>query len=99
MDRGKRRDEEGHLTIAPELIVEVLSPGKQNEQRDRETKAKLYSERGVQEYWILDWRAQRLEVSRRQNGLLHLICTLFSEDTLTSDLPPGFGCPVAEFFR
>lgn len=43
-------DENGHLTISPELIVEVLSPGTQNEQRDRETKLKLYAERGVQEY-------------------------------------------------
>lgn len=57
-------DDEGHFTIAPELIVEVLSPGVQNERREclrhdfveRETKLKLYAERGVQEYWILDWR-------------------------------------------
>ncbi len=27
-------DEAGHLTVAPELIVEVLSPGERNEQRD-----------------------------------------------------------------
>lgn len=40
-------DEAGHLTAAPELIVEVLSPGKQNELRDKETKLKLYSVRGV----------------------------------------------------
>jgi len=29
-------DEAGHLTAAPELVVEVLSPGKKNERRDRE---------------------------------------------------------------
>jgi len=45
-------NEEGHFTIAPELIVEVLSPGTQNERRDRETKLKLYAKRGAQEYWI-----------------------------------------------
>jgi len=28
-------DEAGHLTVAPELMVEVLSPGQLNEQRDR----------------------------------------------------------------
>ena len=27
-------DNEGHLTGAPELVVEVLSPGVQNERRD-----------------------------------------------------------------
>ncbi len=29
-------DDAGHLTAAPELIVEVLSPGAENERRDRE---------------------------------------------------------------
>lgn len=49
-------DESGHLSVAPELIVEVLSSGVDNERRDRETKLKLYTSRGVQDYWILDWR-------------------------------------------
>lgn len=35
-------DAAGHLTVAPELIVEVLAPGVDNERRDRETKLKLY---------------------------------------------------------
>src|SRR5205085_1491121 len=52
-------DAGGHLHAAPELVVEVLSPGLTNERRDREAKLKLYSRRGVLEYWIVDWR-QRL---------------------------------------
>jgi Uma2 family endonuclease len=92
-------DEEGHFTIAPELIIEVLSPGTQNERRDRETKLKLYAERGVQEYWILDWRIQQLEVYDRQGALLKLSATLFAADTLTSKILPNFSCVVAEFFR
>lgn len=92
-------DEEGHFTIAPELIVEVLSPGTQNERRDRETKLKLYAERGVQEYWILDWRTQQLEVYCRQDALLRLVATLFPPDVLTSPILPNFSCAVAEFFR
>jgi Uma2 family endonuclease len=92
-------DEEGHFTIAPDLIVEVLSPGTQNERRDRETKLKLYAERGVKEYWILDWRSQQLEVYCRQAALLRLVATLFAEDTLTSTLLPDFSCSVAEFFH
>ncbi|MGG6269396.1 Uma2 family endonuclease [Leptolyngbya sp. AN03gr2] len=92
-------DEEGHFTIAPELIIEVLSPGTQNEKRDRETKLKLYAERGVQEYWILDWRTQQLEVYRRQDALLKLVLTLFAQDKLTSPLLPEFECAVGKFFR
>jgi Uma2 family endonuclease len=41
--------EDGHLHNAPELIIEVLSPGFANEKRDRDTKLRLYSRRGVDE--------------------------------------------------
>jgi Uma2 family endonuclease len=91
-------DAGGHLTLAPELIVEVLSPGVENERRDREAKLKLYAERGVQEYWILDWRSQQVEVYRRQNALLKLVYTLFRGDSLTSPLLPEFNCPVQQLF-
>lgn len=47
-------DESGHLVAAPELVIEVLSAGTENERRDREVKLKLYSVRGVQEYWIIN---------------------------------------------
>ena len=36
-------DQAGHLTRAPELVVEVLSPGPTNAFRDREVKLSLYS--------------------------------------------------------
>lgn len=91
-------DEAGHLTLAPELIAEVLSAGTQNERRDREAKLKLYAERGVQEYWILDWRSPQVEVYRRQQALLKLVCTLFPNDTLTSPLLPEFSCAVERLF-
>ncbi|MDZ4720617.1 MAG: Uma2 family endonuclease [Roseiflexaceae bacterium] len=91
-------DEAGHLTGAPELVVEVLSPGLQNEQRDRETKRKLYEVRGVQEYWVVDWRIQQVEIYRREQALLRLTATLFANDTLTTPLLPGFACPIARIF-
>jgi len=49
-------DEQGHFQAAPELVVEVLSPGPANERCDRELKLKLYSRQGVLEYWIVAWR-------------------------------------------
>ncbi len=91
-------DAAGHLTLAPELIVEVLSAGVENERRDREVKLKLYAERGIQEYWILDWRSQQVEVYRRQQALLKLVYTLFSGDTLASPLLPEFNCRVQRLF-
>jgi Uma2 family endonuclease len=91
-------DEAGHLTGAPELVVEVLSRGTDNVRRDKEAKLKLYSSRGVQEYWIADWRLQTVEVYRRVNAKLELVATLLSNDELTSPLLPGFSCSVALFF-
>jgi Uma2 family endonuclease len=91
-------DASGHLTIAPELVVEILSNGEQNQQRDREVKLKLYSRFGVQEYWIIDWQRQSLEVYRREQAQLTLIVTLLTTDTLTSPLLQGFSLCIAELF-
>lgn len=95
---AEKLDEAGHLIGAPELAVEVLSASKKDHQRDREAKLKLYSSRGVLEYWLADWRLRKLEVYRREEGQLKLVATLFSQDTITSPLLPGFSCTVDKFF-
>ncbi|WP_416674510.1 Uma2 family endonuclease [Egbenema bharatensis] len=92
-------DEAEHLTGAPELIVEVLSPGEENERRDREVKLKLYATQGVREYWIVDRQLQQVQVYRRQQATLQLAATLFASDEISSPLLPGFGCPLDRFFR
>ncbi len=91
-------DQAGHLTVAPELMVEVLSPGELNEQRDKEVKLKLYSLHGVQEYWIVNWQLKTLEIYRRTNAQLQLIATLLEGDTLVSPLLPEFNTSVAQIF-
>jgi Uma2 family endonuclease len=91
-------DEAGHLTAAPELVIEVLSPGHDNEKRDRELKLKLYSSRGVQEYWIIDWQKQQVEVYRREQALLRLVNTLLADDKLNTPLLPNFEYSIAQLF-
>lgn len=91
-------DDEGHLTAAPELIVEVLSPGGTNERRDREAKLKLYSLKGVQEYWIVDWRLRQIEIYRRENAQLQMVSTLLETDEMSSPLLPEFRCKIERFF-
>lgn len=91
-------DEAGHLIVAPELIVEVLSPGELNEQRDKEVKLKLYSLYGVQEYWIVNWQLKTLEIYRRSDAQLRLVATLLAGDILTSPLLPEFSTAVAQIF-
>lgn len=95
---GKVLGEDGKFHAAPELVIEVLSPGSTNERRDRKTKLKLYSRRGVQEYWILDWLIGRVEVFRRKKRQLQLIETLTGKEVLRSPLLPGFACQVTDLF-
>ena len=91
-------DDAGHLMVVPELIVEILSPGERNEQRDKEVKLKLYSLNGVQEYWIANWQLKLIEVYRRADAQLQKVSTLLVGDILTSPLLPGFSAAIAEIF-
>jgi Uma2 family endonuclease len=95
---GEALDPSGHLRIAPELVVEILSQGAANERRDREAKLKLYSERGVREYWIVDWRILQVEVYRRDGMALVLAGTPYADDALDSPVLPGFRCQVSQLF-
>ena len=92
---------DGKLHLAPELVVEVLSPGNATEKREREVKLKLYSRRGVSEYWLVSWPKRQLELYQRnpEELALELVQTLFEKDTLKSPLLPGFSCQVWELFE
>lgn len=94
-----RRPGDGHLHAAPELVIEVISPGSANERRDRVAKLKLYSRRGVDEYWIADWRTRSVDVYRRTDDALAFMSTLSGEDPLVSPLLPGFQHSVSFIFR
>ncbi len=91
--------EDGKLHTAPDLAIEVLSPGLTNERRDRDAKLKLYARRGVLEYWIIDWRRKQIEIYRREQMTLQLIGTVREPETLESPLLPGFTCLLTELFE
>lgn len=94
---GLRPD--GKLHIAPEIVIEVLSPGSTNERRDRELKLNLYAREGVEEYWLVDWPTRTIAVYRRAGEELALARMLTDADTLTSPLLPGFACPIRDLWE
>jgi Uma2 family endonuclease len=51
---------EEEIRGAPDLIVEIISPG--TEERDRGYKKTLYARHGVKEYWLVDPQAETIEV-------------------------------------
>ena len=87
-----------HIHEAPELAVEIVSPGRENARRDRVVKLQIYSKFKVKEYWVADPEARTLEVYRLSEGALALAATLKGDDEITSPVLPGFGCRVSEIF-
>jgi len=53
----------------PELVVEVVSPGKKDIDRDYRYKRSEYAARGIAEYWIVDPIEERVTVLEWVEGL------------------------------
>lgn len=56
-------DQDGRFRTAPEIVIEILSPGASNIRRDRHVKLSLYNARGGAEYWIVDPKNRRVAES------------------------------------
>jgi Uma2 family endonuclease len=82
---------------APDLVIEVLSPGAENARRDRLAKRQLYKKYGVAEYWLIDPQLRAIEIYRTQR--LRLTSRLGLGDLITSTLLPGFTCSVREILE
>lgn len=81
-----------------DLVMEVVSEGPENHERDLIIKRQEYSQAGISEYWIVDPEPQRITVltldgtTYREHGIFA------NGDRATSVLLPGFGVAVAEVF-
>lgn len=62
----KIKIERGGVYGAPDLIVEILSPGTRN--RDLTIKKRLYEKAGVREYWIVDPETKETHGYLLKNG-------------------------------
>ena len=99
-ERGKSILKGERFSGAPEIVVEILSPGASNERRDKQVKRDLYSKRGVDEYWIVNPESRMIEVYRkRKEGGLQFYVSLHENDDLTSPLLPDFRTPVSTLFE
>lgn len=71
----------------PLLVVEVVSPGKTNEDRDYRYKRSEYAARGIAEYWIVDPLQEKVRVLRLVVGLYEESVFQGSEVIFSSNFP------------
>lgn len=79
---------------APLLVVEVVSPGKVNEDRDYRYKRSEYAARGIPEYWIVDPAKATVTVLTLVDGLYEA-AELQGEAVLSSPQFPGLSLTTA----
>jgi Uma2 family endonuclease len=87
---------EANLAAAPDLAVEILSPG--TRQKDLAIKRKIYARFGVREYWIVDPDANTVEVLVwRKSG--YAMAGIYREaEHLVSPLLPELVLPLDRVF-
>lgn len=84
---------EGHLRLAPDLAVEVISPNDLAYEIDE--KVDEYEAAGVPLIWVVNPETKAIRVHRADGT----VTVLREKDELDGeDVVPGFRCPVAELF-
>ena len=76
----------------PSLVAESLSPS--TRKRDLGIKAERYLQAGVLEYWLMDYRARRLELWSNVDG----VWSRSRADSLESKVIPGFRVTTESLF-
>lgn len=81
----------GYIEIAPDMLVEVLSPS--NTSKQIRVKIKEYFAKGVRLVWVIAPEDRTLTIYRTldEGRVLHETATVTGEDVL-----PGFSCRVSD---
>jgi Uma2 family endonuclease len=87
------------FTRAVDLVIEIVSSGKENRERDLTFKRQLYGKFAVEEYWIVDRENQCVLIYRLQGKVLEEIAKCSIEDEITTPLLPHFQLKVSSIFN
>lgn len=85
---------DGKFHGAPELVIEILSPGRVNARRDLKIKRELYEIFGVPEYWVI--KPQEKEIEVFQLGTASKTYT--ENEILKTVLLPKFKLKIKQLF-
>ena len=82
----------------PNLVIEVLSPG--TARRDRTLKLRWYRQYGVEECWLVDPLASRVEIVDLADPVRHCPRRVHRDNkSIRSRVLPSFRLPAARFFE
>ncbi|HEV8160216.1 MAG TPA: Uma2 family endonuclease [Pyrinomonadaceae bacterium] len=95
----ERRDEilnekDGKFHGAPELVIEILLPGRVNARRDLQIKRELYEMYNVLEYWAV--KPQQKEIEVFEIGKEAKVCA--ENELLKTSLLPKFKLKIKQLF-
>lgn len=87
---------EANIWGAPDLVVEVLSPG--TAEWDRKIKRQTYARFGIRELWLVDPESRSIEVVTLKDGDLSTAGVYPVRSTLVSPILPGFELSIDTVF-
>ena len=90
------RISDSRIIGAPDLVVEVASPGTTG--FDRRQKQDAYAHAGVPEYWIADPASQTVELLILENGAYRSLGIFQEQQILPSTVVPEFPVHIEQFF-
>lgn len=82
----------------PSLVVEVVSPGKKNNDRDYRYKRSEYAARGIEEYWLVDPKQAQVTVLTLVDGLYES-AVYQNEERLVSQTFPNLELTAKEILQ
>lgn len=86
------------ITGAPDIVIEIISPGTESRRRDLLVKRQLYAKYGVAEYWVIDPENRSVDIYRLLGQTLERIATLMDEEQITSPMLPSFQLEIPAIF-
>ena len=83
----------------PPVIVEIVSPGEANRQRDYLEKRQQYAARGIPEYWIVDPQAQMVMILRLEASNYVEVGQFRQQEQIVSPMFPTLTLTAAQILQ
>jgi Uma2 family endonuclease len=84
------------VEAAPDLVVEVLSPG--TARRDRVRKLNAYARHGIRHYWLVDPEAKTVEAFELVEGAYRLAAAVGGDDEFRPGVFPGLAILLSDLW-